>query len=422
LEIKRAAMRLPGMRSENGKLGLDVERALHELSRRLSAEEREAAKIHADSDLRAKIAVWAIDREERKEEYDRFAKYYVNRPALEEAMDYFWRQEKKRMVAAGIDPDNPPPHIDIIMPRPGTWEPNPVDEEDRKEEFRLVLEYCFYMPPAGRRFDRDDYRPILSDALLSLPSPMRSLPVFASDAQMALSTDSVAPPAGPAIPQDQSRRLYFRNRPGNETAPLYFLCALSNHETYMVVADLWKIEGAAERIQYEFRWFLQRAVSWRTPRRLGSCSTHGRHPVADANGFPPDLLPEPDALRNGGREENGEQMADASVRSSAGCNDERVGWCAVARRSRCSRGGDRAAVRRDGFRSGWFSVRDHDPLWKEPGGEPVGKIRRRSVCGAERAGDPDGGFLFADGLFRLKGGPATDAALSRFHFRCEVTY
>lgn len=179
MDIKTAAMKLPAMRSEDGVLGKQVEGLMDQIAKMAGNDLLKQAERAQQDDIRAKIILWARDRQKRPEEYRRFAKWYVNRPIDKEAVtEYFYRPWKD--ISDPPFPDvNPTP--ESFTPRPGTWAPHPIDKEDVVEANRLLMEYCFFMPPTGKAFDNEDGRYHLVIALISLGETAKSYGVFVKD-------------------------------------------------------------------------------------------------------------------------------------------------------------------------------------------------------------------------------------------------
>lgn len=169
LEIKRVAMRLPGMRSPEGELGRRAEAVMAEIGKLVSDLDliNELEKIET-KDIRAKIALWAVVRLKRPEDFARFAEHYVNFPHPDKAADYYYLYQKDV------------PRQEGIFPRVlSVW---PVNESDRIEANRRIIEYCYFMPPTGWKFTRDTYRSNMGDALLNMANMERSLIVLIADA------------------------------------------------------------------------------------------------------------------------------------------------------------------------------------------------------------------------------------------------
>lgn len=204
LATKTKAMKLPSMRSEGGEFAKEAELELKEVAEQASKNERltEIKKLE-NNDIRAKVVVWALDRAERPEIYKRFAKYYIDSPSKNEARDYFDRPFVKAGKDIGLPKELTENRIPII------WSPNPVDAQDRIEDYRLVMEYCFFMPPSGNGFARDYGRRQMADVLLALGSKDRSQGVFIADAGIFLSSHI------PWNPQDENSPKYHNDLGGN---------------------------------------------------------------------------------------------------------------------------------------------------------------------------------------------------------------
>jgi hypothetical protein len=178
LELKTEAMKLPGMRSEDGVLGKQVEALMDEIAQATTEEEMLNAEKVAMENIRAKIVLWAKDRKARPADYEHFAKEYLNRPKNDaEAMVYFYRDDPN----AEVDP-----FADNIKPKwpPRRWIPRPVPEEEAVEKNRLLLEYLYFMPPIAKAFDDDESRRNFLAAILKMNNVDESYFVFFEDAKI----------------------------------------------------------------------------------------------------------------------------------------------------------------------------------------------------------------------------------------------
>jgi hypothetical protein len=175
-------------RSPDGEYGKKAEALMDEIAKAITdpALIARLGELEA-TDIKAKIALWAVDRAKRPEEYKRFAKWYVNKPPSGEAKEYFARvQMKPSDEPDPLDPNPTGPVATIDTPRPGTWRPDPVDWEDQTEANRLIIEYCYFMPPTGRNFDADLYPAHMWWALHKINSLPRSRVIFTELARLAL--------------------------------------------------------------------------------------------------------------------------------------------------------------------------------------------------------------------------------------------
>ena len=201
LEIKVEAMGMPSTRSLEGELGRRAESLMDQLGPLVSDDSDFDAilQINGDQDIRARIALWAADRQRRPDEYSRFANWYVNYPdmmypregiplepdvarmAFDEFVEYFYRPHRNRYRPDFLPEREPrlfvPRHRDLSRP-------NPVDADDMVARNRYILEYCFFMPPTGRAFGFDTHRAQLAHALLNTVSPEQSIVVFHADADL----------------------------------------------------------------------------------------------------------------------------------------------------------------------------------------------------------------------------------------------
>lgn len=169
------------MLEEIGRLGKQSENIVIKIGEKTSIFDRRQIDTLALRYFDFKVIQWAMDFKDRREEYERFANYYVDKPSFEEAPGYFFRPYKNEKRAN--------PHVVLkeprnYVPRIGTWTPNAVDLQDRTEANRLILEYHFFIPPSGRAFENDFYRSNLTDALLSLEDIQNSIIVFEKDLEI----------------------------------------------------------------------------------------------------------------------------------------------------------------------------------------------------------------------------------------------
>lgn len=206
IEIKTEAMKLPAMRSEEGKLGKKVENLMDQIANLADEEITKQAQQTQDHDIQAKIILWAKDREKRPAEYERFAKLYLNRPANEDAVVYFYRPWQN----VGHPLSDTPPTPESFVPRPGTWTPHPIDEDDVIEANRYVMEYCFFMPPTGDSFNNEHSRYHLMNSLLSLKMVSKSYEVFKVDSDICFEvTKDIEIPTSPTCSESSNRDGWF---------------------------------------------------------------------------------------------------------------------------------------------------------------------------------------------------------------------
>ncbi len=237
LNTKKAAMNFPSMRSENGVLGKRIETLMGELGRMI-ADSALIRRIEAreGQDIKAKIALWAVDLRNRPEDYKRFAKYYVNRPiGKANVIEYFNRNPQG--VPSEPDPFAGPDMPENSVPRPGTWSPNPIDKADQCDKFRLILEYHFFMPPTGQSFDQDYYRGSISRSLKDINNIEKSLIIWITDAQLAVE----------AIKLSQLESFPI----GNATS-IVSLSDIPSAASYSTLAGLWQFQISKDVISKYF--------------------------------------------------------------------------------------------------------------------------------------------------------------------------
>jgi hypothetical protein len=244
LEIKKIAMEYPGMHhneliiGEGLRVGISGKR-FQEIIERISNFPMPDDLIKSAEDFQyknisAKIVIWALDKKNRKDEYERFAKYYVNKPNDNEIIEYFSRPLLKQRADPFAEPREPASYI----PRPGTWTPNPVDEEDQKEEFRLILEYYYFAPPIREAFSNDLVRSHLSQALLNLGDVHKSLVVWQSDLSISLQ-----------VPIEKLEK--NRGAAWNVYISVWPLVNMETKEAFKVLAEHWGNKRARKSIEWQ---------------------------------------------------------------------------------------------------------------------------------------------------------------------------
>ena len=246
VKIKTSAMSFPSMRSVNGELGKQAEVSMDRLGAMLTDEALiQQIRAHETGDIRAKIALWAVDRKVRPEEYRRFPKFYVNKPPDDEAGEYFYRPHRKE----AHNPNAPKYEPNHYIPRAGAWLPNEIDKEDRVEENRLIMEYHFFIPPTGQQFDRDWYRGFIADGLCSLNETSKSLVVMIKDAEISIASKV----SNEEIPPSDR----------NEAAPLSVMARTATEDSFRALSEFWKNERERKTIQFIYLRL------WPTHRMVG---------------------------------------------------------------------------------------------------------------------------------------------------------
>jgi hypothetical protein len=238
LSIKEEAMKLPMMRSQDGTLGKKAEAVMDQIAEEIT-DPSMASKLRDNegTDIRAKIALWAVDRKARPDEYKRFAKYYVNSPTNhKDAVEYFYRLHEKD-TASQFDLDGNKEKPDYYVPRPGAWEPNPVDKEDQIEANRLVIEYCYFMPPCGESFDRDYSSGHISNALQHVGNYSKSLIVWKVDGDIALQ----------AIAHNEKMEF-----PPRSASSFVALSQIATPESFIALSDFWRSIPSREVVRKSF--------------------------------------------------------------------------------------------------------------------------------------------------------------------------
>ena len=83
-------------------------------------------------DLKAKIALWALDRKHRPDEYARFAERHVNAPEGEEGLERFY----------GYKP--------VKTPYPRFLNPHPVSKENAVDAKRWIIRISLFCSANGK--------------------------------------------------------------------------------------------------------------------------------------------------------------------------------------------------------------------------------------------------------------------------------
>jgi hypothetical protein len=169
-------------RSPDGEYGKKAEALMDEIAKAITEPALIARLGELEgTDIKAKIALWAVDLAKRPEEYKRFAKWYVNRPLPEESAEYYGRVQNR-------PPDEPDPFgtpaESNVSSR--TSAPDPVDWEDQTEANRHIIEYCYFMPPTGDKFHKDIYCDHMWWALHKIDSLDKSLVIFTESVRLHL--------------------------------------------------------------------------------------------------------------------------------------------------------------------------------------------------------------------------------------------
>lgn len=235
LKVKEEAMQFSSMRSKDGVLGKRTESLMNELGEMIIDPELiRKLQMREGEDMSAKIALWSVDRKNRPDEYNRFSKYYVNKPMDDELIEYFSRP----LLKQDPDPFAEPRESSSYIPRPGTWYPNPVDEEDQVEKNRLIMEYCYFMPPTGEAFDHDIWRGQLSKALCGMAGFEKTFIVWKVDLKMTLD----------APPTDAERT---RGAVGNVYGSIQPFVDIASRDSLKVLAGHWDDTRARKAMEWQ---------------------------------------------------------------------------------------------------------------------------------------------------------------------------
>ena len=124
-----------------------------------SPEMRTTLEKEEGNDLKAKIALWALDRQARPDEYARFEHVHITDNPLGqvaekrrvEALEAIEKSRVEALRQAGppLPGTNPP-----RQPRPARISVPPVASTDAVEANRWILEYFYFAPPRGSVFMR----------------------------------------------------------------------------------------------------------------------------------------------------------------------------------------------------------------------------------------------------------------------------
>jgi hypothetical protein len=131
------------METEGWSAGHSFAKAMDELAAALgkTPEMRATLEKEEGNDLRAKIALWALDRQARAEEYARIEHVHITDNSLGAAA------EKRRVDA--LRPPTSLPGVTIVKTPSRFKPPPPVADEDAVEQNRLMIEYFYFAPPRG---------------------------------------------------------------------------------------------------------------------------------------------------------------------------------------------------------------------------------------------------------------------------------
>jgi hypothetical protein len=152
------------MRTKGGIAGIEFATCMDGLAAALADTKIEPKLLEAEgSDLKAKIALWALDRKRRPVVYAAFAERHVNAPEDKEALERFYG----RRVGQG-------------SPYPRMLHPHPVSKEMAVEANRLIIEYLYFAPPTGSEFVEIPGRAALGAALCNIRNE-KSLVLLKSD-------------------------------------------------------------------------------------------------------------------------------------------------------------------------------------------------------------------------------------------------
>lgn len=162
IEIKEKAQKQNiQMFSEGGEHGHAFVKRLDELAQSLAGDSLILGQLKENegSDLKAKIALWSLDRKARFEEYARLEHCHVSdnpigKAAADRKNAVLLKVEIELRRARGEDgngaflsPDGQP----LRRPQPQVHVPPMVADDDAVEGNRWILEYLYFAPPTGKR-------------------------------------------------------------------------------------------------------------------------------------------------------------------------------------------------------------------------------------------------------------------------------
>ncbi|MES2659263.1 MAG: hypothetical protein V4689_11650 [Verrucomicrobiota bacterium] len=151
IEIKvKAQKQNLQMFSEGGEHGHAFAKCLDELAQILSGESLnlEQLKEKEGSDLKAKIALWSLDRKVRSEEYARLEHCHISdNPIGKAAAERKSVQDQQGNEGVTFLPDGQPRRF----PQPQVSSAPMVADDDAVEGNRWILEYLYFAPPTGKR-------------------------------------------------------------------------------------------------------------------------------------------------------------------------------------------------------------------------------------------------------------------------------
>ncbi|MES2659262.1 MAG: hypothetical protein V4689_11645 [Verrucomicrobiota bacterium] len=210
------------MRTKGGVAGIEFAKCIDDLAVALTDAKIEPKLLEAEgSDVKAKIALWALDRKRRADEYGRFAERHVNAPEGKETLERFYG----RRVGEGA-------------PYPRFLNPQPVSKEKAVEANRWIIEYLYFAPPTGREFVEHPGRYVLGEALGEIRNE-KSLVFLKFDLEIQIEAfpDALPGQGGGSIGGSAVQVLDFRTV-----------------EAFKITASLIHHPGVRTRVQEEFSY------------------------------------------------------------------------------------------------------------------------------------------------------------------------
>lgn len=200
------------------------------------------------TDLKAKIALWALDRKQRPEVYQRILETYTGH----------------NPSGAGRVPNSsglPLPSASQPL-RPRITSPPSVKPEDRTADMRLVLEYSYFAPPAPIGFGNDYWRSNLADALRRIGDD-KSLGLLVADLRTQVELR----------PDEPGTRANIGVGEGLEA-----VCSYRNEQAFRGLAELWSSPAMRGLIQKRMLWI-------RHPSSPGTFYGDAQEPKKDADAW-----------------------------------------------------------------------------------------------------------------------------------------